>query len=141
MSLTSTLTTIHSNGVKVKGTDAEFNEAIYDGWEASGWEWDDAAVNQLKMPSGRMVPEVARIRNGKFEAMGYEAEEPEEYAYMYAAFTLGFAQDIADNISEGYLILSHEIEGNGTEYYLVQPGNAVEIDIIDTIVQAYGLTR
>lgn len=138
MGLSSTVTTIHAKGLKAKGTKEEFNEAIHDAWEAEGWEWQDAAKS-ITMKSGRRIDWVSEISRTQFLAMGYESEHPESYIYMYAMFNINYAQAIADNISEGELILSHEVEGNGTEYYMIVPGKAEHVDLTRAILSHYGL--
>ena len=133
MSTQSTLTTLFIEDVKVLTTMDDFNEAIYDGWEMQGWEWDEGASKEKVMPSGRKVPVVADITKKGLRIMGYEAEEPELYAFMYGAFNIGMATDVANNIKSGVMILSHEVEGNGTEYYVITPGKAQEVDVVDAI--------
>ncbi len=140
MGLESTLRTVHGKGVKPKTNNDDFNEAIYDGWKKAGWDWDEAA-GTISTLSGRVVPEVARVTPTKLYVMGYESDCPEDHAFMYAAFNKNFAQVVADNISEGYLILAHSIEGRIDEYYLVQPGKVDKINTLDLIVGAYGLKK
>ncbi|MNL22476.1 hypothetical protein D3C87_1438250 [compost metagenome] len=139
MGLQSTLRTEYAKDLKI-ASPAEFNEAIYDGFEAAGFEFNEARTD-LKTPGGRLVPFVGEIRNNQFHVMGYEDDRPSEYAFMYANFNANMAQVIANALLNGVIILSHEIEGNGTEYYLVTPGKVEEIDIVDAILALKGLTR
>ncbi len=145
MGLSSTLKTEYSKDIKVKGTAGDFNEAIYDGFETTGgWDFDDVATitsATLKTSGGRDVPEVAKFnKKGEFCFLGYEADQPEPYAFMYANFHKAMAQVIADNIDFGCLILSHEVEGNGTEYYFISPGVVEEVDIVKAILDGRDLS-
>lgn len=141
MGLQSTLGTIFGKGLVAKGNDADFNEAIYDGFQNTGWEFGDAD-SDLQTSGGRFVPFVAALHSFRFDVMGYESSRPEEWgAFFYGAFNLSMAQVIADNITDGVLILSHEVEGNGTSYFFITPGKAEEVDVVDAILGMKGLTR
>lgn len=139
MGLQSTLRTEYAKDLKVKSA-ADFNEAIYDGFERAGFEFGEAS-SELKTAAGRLVPLVGEIKHNKLFIMGYEEDQPSEYALMYATFNTDMAQVVADALITGTLILSHEVEGNGTEYYLITPGKVEEIDIVDAILGLKGLTR
>ncbi len=141
MGLQSTLKTEYGKDLTPKGDAADFNEAIFDGFEAAGFEFEGAS-GTMKTTGGRIVPHVSNLLPDQFQVMGYESDGPEDWgAFMYGSFNEDFAQIIADSIASGVLILSHEIEGNGTEYYYITPGKVEEIDIVDVILASKGLTR
>lgn len=129
MSTSSWLSTIYGKDVKMNSPE-EFNEAIMNNFD---FDWDEAS-DVIDDTNGNEVPFVAEIKDDKFYFMGYEAEAPTNYPYMYGNFNINYARVIANNIVSGVMILSHKIEGDETEFYYIEPGKVTKIDITQAIL-------
>jgi len=143
MGISSVVRTMASKDLKYKTDAADFNEALYDHYsDEKGWDFT-VYPRTIKTSAGREVPFVSELnlKKGVFKFLGYEADEPSEHPSMYDLFSIEEAQVIASQISFGYLILSHEVEGHETEYYFISPDNAVEVDIVSAILDQQDISE